>query len=205
MGAIASQITSLTIVFSSVYLDTDQRKHQSSASLAFVWGIHRRPVNSPHKWPVTRKMSTFDDVIMIDISYSSECQKYRQGIPLRLMIKVYQTGDRLNNLQCQGTKRAVLQRYCVFSDMTTLKRSNISICCKIISLFLFFVAIFQAAHVINAEIHSLNISTFHLLKCSSGIYTCIFCHFRLVDIVNITAADVMVMPKGNAPADMALT
>ena len=64
MGAIASQITSLTIVFSTVYLDTDQIKHQSSASLAFVRGIHRRPVNSPHKWPVTRKMFPFDDVIM---------------------------------------------------------------------------------------------------------------------------------------------
>ena len=36
IGAIAFQITSITIVFSSVYLDTDQRKHQSSASLAFV-------------------------------------------------------------------------------------------------------------------------------------------------------------------------
>ena len=34
---------------------TDQTKHQSSASLAFVRGIHRSPVNSPHKWPVTRK------------------------------------------------------------------------------------------------------------------------------------------------------
>ena len=44
--------------------DADQRKHQSSASLAFVWGIHRRPVNSPHKWTVTRKMFPFDDVIM---------------------------------------------------------------------------------------------------------------------------------------------
>ena len=65
MGAIASQIASLTIVFSTVYLDTDQRKHQSSMSLAFVWGIHRGPVNSPHKWPVTRKMFTFDEVIMI--------------------------------------------------------------------------------------------------------------------------------------------
>ena len=41
MGAIASQITSLTIVYSTVYSDADQRKHQSSASLAFVWGIHR--------------------------------------------------------------------------------------------------------------------------------------------------------------------
>ena len=64
MGAIASQITSLTIVSSIVYSDADQRKHQSSASLAFVRGIHRGPVNSPHKWPVTRKMFPFDDVIM---------------------------------------------------------------------------------------------------------------------------------------------
>ena len=64
MDAIASQITSLTIVYSTIYSDADQRKHQSYASLAFVWGIHRGPVNSPHKWPVTRKMFPFDDVIM---------------------------------------------------------------------------------------------------------------------------------------------
>ena len=41
MTTMASQITSRAIVYSSVYLDADQRKHQSSASLAFVWGIHR--------------------------------------------------------------------------------------------------------------------------------------------------------------------
>ena len=64
IGTMASQITSLKIVYSTVYSDADQRKHQSSASLAFVGGIHRRPVNSPHKWPVTRKMFPFDDVIM---------------------------------------------------------------------------------------------------------------------------------------------
>ena len=64
MGTIASQITSLTIVYSADYSDADQRKHQSSSSLAFVWGIHRGPVNSPHKWPVTRKMFPFDDVIV---------------------------------------------------------------------------------------------------------------------------------------------
>ena len=63
MGAMASQITSLVIVYS----DADQRKHQSSASLAFVRGIHRWPVNSPHKGPTTRKMFLFDDVIMIII------------------------------------------------------------------------------------------------------------------------------------------
>ena len=64
MDAIASHITSLTIAYSIVYSDVDQRKHRSSASLAFVRGIHRGPVNSPHKWPVTRKMFPFDDVIM---------------------------------------------------------------------------------------------------------------------------------------------
>ena len=64
MGAIASQITSLTIVYWTFYSDADERKHQSSASLAFVRGIHRGPVNSPHKWPVTLKMFPFDDIIM---------------------------------------------------------------------------------------------------------------------------------------------
>ena len=55
MGVSASQITSLMIVYSTVYSDADQREFQSSASLAFVRGIHRGPGNSPHKWPVTRK------------------------------------------------------------------------------------------------------------------------------------------------------
>ena len=64
MSATASQITSLTIVFSIVNSGADQRKHQSSASLAFVRGIHRWPVNSPHKGPVRRKIFPFDDVIM---------------------------------------------------------------------------------------------------------------------------------------------
>ena len=67
MGEVASQITSLTIVYSIVYSDADQRKHQSSASLAFVRGIYRWPVNSPHKWPVSRKTFPFDDLIMLMI------------------------------------------------------------------------------------------------------------------------------------------
>ena len=62
MGAIASQITSLTIVYSTVYSDADQRKYQSSASLAIVWGIHR------DRWiprtTMASKMFPFDDVIM---------------------------------------------------------------------------------------------------------------------------------------------
>ena len=67
----ASQITSLTIVYSTVYSGADQRKRQSSAALAFVEGIHRRPVNSPHKGPETMKMFLFDDVIMIPHSLES--------------------------------------------------------------------------------------------------------------------------------------
>ena len=64
MNTMSSQITSLTIVYSTVYSGVDQRKHRSSASLAFVRGIHRWPVNSPHTGPVTRRMFPFDDVIM---------------------------------------------------------------------------------------------------------------------------------------------
>ena len=84
MGTIASQITSLTIVYSNVYSDADQRKHQSSASLAFVRGIHREPVNSPHKWPVTRKMFPFDDVIMGTFEKSSKyCLPLHSLIPCK--------------------------------------------------------------------------------------------------------------------------
>ena len=64
MGAMASQITSLAVVYSTVYSGADQRKHQNPASLAFVRGIPRWPMNSPHNGPVTRKMFPFDDVIM---------------------------------------------------------------------------------------------------------------------------------------------
>ena len=64
MCSMASQITSLTTVYSAVYSGADQRKHQSSASLAFARGIHRWSVNSPHNCPITQKMFRFDDVIM---------------------------------------------------------------------------------------------------------------------------------------------
>ena len=86
MGAMAPQINSLIVVYSNVYSGADQRKHQSFASLAFVRGIHRWPVNSPQKGPVTRKMFPFDDVIMdvevlvvlggpCDIRYPSESRE----------------------------------------------------------------------------------------------------------------------------------
>ena len=64
MSTMTSQITSLTIIYSTVYSGADQRKHHSSASLAFVKGIYQWPVNSPHKGPVTQTMFPFDDVII---------------------------------------------------------------------------------------------------------------------------------------------
>ena len=97
MTTIASQITSLTIVYSTVYSGADQSKHQSSASLAFVWGIHRGPVNSPHKGPVTRKMFPFDDVIMV---YS---KNYTHGSRFVLFCHGLATHDFLHNFQCYFT------------------------------------------------------------------------------------------------------
>ena len=64
MSAMASQITSLTIVYSTVYSGADQSIHQNSASLAFVRGIHRWMVNSKHKGSVMRKMFPVNDVII---------------------------------------------------------------------------------------------------------------------------------------------
>ena len=88
MSAIASQITSLTIFYSTVYLGADQRWHQSSASLDFVWGIHRWPVNSPHKGPVTWKMSPFGDVIMVlyDACHYRHCAFFLSFACIHLLI-----------------------------------------------------------------------------------------------------------------------
>ena len=80
MGAMAFQIASLMIVCSAVHSGVDQRKHQSSASLAVLWGIHRWPVNSPPKGPVTRKTFPFDDVIMgvrdVGVCWTGKKQEY---------------------------------------------------------------------------------------------------------------------------------
>ena len=80
MGTIASQITSLKSVYSTIYSGADQRKHQSSASLAFVRGIHRWSMNSPHKWPATRIFIPFDDVNMV---HNTTC-KMRFGARWRM-------------------------------------------------------------------------------------------------------------------------
>ena len=65
MSMMVFQITGVSIVCRAICSGVDQRKHQSSGSLAFVREIHQWPVNSLHKGWVTQKMFPFDDVIMI--------------------------------------------------------------------------------------------------------------------------------------------
>ena len=89
MGARASQITSPTIVYSTVHSGADQRKHLSSASLVFVQGLHRWPVNSPHKWPITRKMFPFDDAIMRPILWGQQSDKFLDRLPLNTDVTVH--------------------------------------------------------------------------------------------------------------------
>ena len=85
MGAMASHTASLTIAYSTLHSGADQRKHQSSVSLAFVRGIHRWPVNSPQKGPVTRKMFPFDDVIM---DAKNSFKQFADAVPIYTSIHV---------------------------------------------------------------------------------------------------------------------
>ena len=90
MSAMASQITGVSIVCSIFCSGADQRKHQSSASLAFVRGIHHWPVNSPHKGPVTRKMFPFDDVtLLFETSTVSQPLLAISPVPVRQSWAIY--------------------------------------------------------------------------------------------------------------------
>ena len=90
MSTMTSQITSLTIVYSTVYSGADQRKYHRSASLAFARGIHRSPVNSPHKGPVTRKKFRFDYVRHVVIR-----PEYDRSIPHRQILGFHKDGFQL--------------------------------------------------------------------------------------------------------------
>ena len=76
MSAMASQINSVPIICSIVCWGADQRKYQSSTPLAFVRGIHLSPLNYPHKGPATRKMFSFDDVIIF-VPWAGTCTYYK--------------------------------------------------------------------------------------------------------------------------------
>ena len=95
MGTMASQITSLTIVYWTVHSGADQRKHQSSVSLAFVRGSQRWPVNPPHKWPVTWKMFPLDDVFMVLLELHQIKQACLQP-QLYVFHKIYERREHTN-------------------------------------------------------------------------------------------------------------
>ena len=118
MGAMASQIASLTIVCSTVYSGADQRKHQSSASLAFVRGIHRWPVNSPHKWSVTRKMFPFDDVIMTYRHHVTNANRGGDEVPQVIVIVAAEKGKAMCSQLCYDTSNPL---WLHISDYVTLK------------------------------------------------------------------------------------
>ena len=104
MGGMASHITSLTILYSIVYSGADQRKHQSPASLAFVRGIHRGPVISPHKWPVTGKRFPFDDVIMTPTPYNGCNYLPNIGFKLIFVSKLIIVSSPVPQEICAGSK-----------------------------------------------------------------------------------------------------
>ena len=135
MGAIASQITSLAIVYSTVYSDADQSKHQSSASLAFVREIHRGPVNFPHKWPVTRKMFPFDDVIMSCVQFGYEiqglwcwhyCYKYWYGdCSCYCHLMIYNTMVQSRSLGVDKYYHTALYNGCNYLSILGLKSNHV--------------------------------------------------------------------------------
>ena len=118
MNAIASRIISLTIVYSSVDSGADQRKHQSSVPLAFVSEIHRWPMNSPHKGPVTRKIFPFDDVIMHVI------QRYFPGA--RAIARLPPVPVKQPYMTSETTKYDLLWMYSVSMAATANKTKCIS-------------------------------------------------------------------------------
>ena len=103
MGTNVSQMTRLTVVYSTVYSGADRRKHKSSVSLAFVRGMLRWPVNSPHKGPVTWKMFPFDDVILI----TSFVRRYHSMKTLTRLLAIYEGNPSVTDGWIPTTKRLI--------------------------------------------------------------------------------------------------
>ena len=106
MGVKSSQITGVSIVCSTYCPGAYQRKHQSSASLAFVRGIHRWPVDSPHKRPVTQIICPFDDAIM-NLKMHSHVASGRAPLTCSGRWGVIMLLDRLRGLTYWGLKKMV--------------------------------------------------------------------------------------------------
>ena len=114
MGPIASQITSLMIVYSIVYSDADQRKHQSSSSLAFVRGIHRGPVDKfpnisiwwrhhDNPFQFSGCYAQFNQQILFMLDLHCTCRK-----PPKTNIKILRKiSNKLNHCQLNSLEKSI--------------------------------------------------------------------------------------------------
>ena len=122
-NAMASQITDVPSVYSTVCSDVDQWKHQSSALLTFVCCVGNSPVTGgfPHKGPVARKMYPFDDVIMLVWCVTLP----RQGQHFNPMLRLVSIGL-VNNkyLKTQGSFWVWAQP--IMDDVTMWRRLSYS-------------------------------------------------------------------------------
>ena len=86
MGAIASLITRLTIVYSTIYSDADQKKHQSSASLVFVWGIPRETGEFPSQM-ASYHSNTLSIFLLIWYANALKSNVYQGPMSQRLFVR----------------------------------------------------------------------------------------------------------------------
>ena len=137
MSEMASQITSLTIVYSSVDLGADQRIHQRSASLAFVRGIHRWPVNPPHN---AENVSAHDDVIVMWCSFLFELVNWYDMLQchiknVRLVFAwqhaVYLLNKNLFSGEYTALTNPIMQLYHI-PQCTTLEQKCTHFCSKVV-------------------------------------------------------------------------
>ena len=195
MGAMAYLITSLTIICSAVYSGADQRKHESSASLAFVRGIHRWPVNSPHKGQVTRKIVPFDDVIMarsryILVDYSST--QWALHIPNNLVRLLWFRIGLIVPSTCRAIRIALslwneLYQSSESKDACIIKKSNISWC-----LLICLHHISQVPQNLTHNRTSIIYMYIYVYMCIY-IYIYIYWHFYLSIVVTMLVADALVI------------
>ena len=127
MSAMASQISGVSIVCSVVCSGADQRKHQRSASLTFVVGIHRWPVDSPHKGPVTRKMFKFDNGIIRN--YTTRDQKLLLTAS-RILLDKY-SKDVVWNIYLYVPNTTVLNIHITLANGFVLLEKDIIFCCEL--------------------------------------------------------------------------
>ena len=146
MGAMASQITSLTIVYSTIYSDVHQRKHQSSASLAFVRGIHRWPMNSPPKGPVTRKcfhlMTSSWKWCWIMFWYISKVFELRVLVN-KTKIMVLQVFKQFNKLNAKFIHESFIKLICLWCEGSETRTANMNNHMGALSIFIFGIHIME--------------------------------------------------------------